>query len=254
MSHFKLNLDLAVPRYSGRAGRDVPATNVDAGSDALLALDRRTTLKWLGAVMLAAKVELASPASRLTPKSTGKSAGARGYGGDPDLRQPSVPWPRTLSQEQLLIVARLCDVLLPDDGRSPAASAVGVHEFVDEWVSAPYQEQQQDRAIILRGIDWIASWTAARSAKPFHQAPRELQVELFEQLVEQQQAGESKSEVAAFLPRLRYIAVGAYYTTEAGIADLGHIGNQPMAGDYPGPTPQALEHLQQVLRRLGLSL
>jgi len=239
MSHFKLNLDLAMPRYPVRAARDV----------SLLTLDRRTTLKWFGAAMLAAKVELASPASKLVSISA-----RQGYGGDPDLQHPSVPWPRTLSKEQLLIVAGLCDVLLPDDGRSPAASAVGVHEFVDEWVSAPYQEQQQDRAIILRGIDWVERQTALRSSQPFHRAPREFQVELFDRLIEQQKAGESKSEMATFLPRLRYIAIGAYYTTEAGIADLGHIGNQPMAGDYPGPTPQALEHVQQALRRLGLSL
>lgn len=220
--------------------------NLTDGDD-LLTVDRRTTLKWLGAAVLAAQTTLASPASKLLPK-------ASGYGTDPNLVNPSVPWPRTLSRAQLLTVASLCDLILPDDGRSPAASAVGVHDFVDEWVSAPYPDQQQDRAVILRGLDWVAAQSMRRARKPFHQAPAQFQVELFERLHGRRQPAPEFTDADQFMPKLRYIAIGAYYTSEAGIADINHIGNTPIAGDYPGPTPEALEHLRQALKRLGLSL
>lgn len=248
MSHYKLNLSLAVPSVAVMPRQETPITNcgIETG-EGLLVVDRRTTLKWIGAVVLAANTELASPATKLVPT-------ARGYGGDPNLTQPVVPWSRTLTKEQLLIIAGLCDVLLPDDGRSPAASAVGVHDFVDEWVSAPYPEQKEDRATILSGIDWVKTQTAQRTSQPFHQVPKALQIELFEKLGTLQKPDAGSGDVGAFLPRLRYIAIGAYYTSEAGIADLGHIGNKPMVGDYPGPTAEALEHLHQTLKRLGLSL
>ena len=48
------------------------------------------------------------------------------------------------------------------------------------------------------------------------------------------------------------MVVGAYYTTDPGSADLGYIGNVPIAGEYPGPSTEALEHLDRVLAQLGL--
>jgi hypothetical protein len=219
----------------------------DRNTDDLFTVDRRTTLKWLGATILAAHAQLASPATKLAPK-------ASGYGTDPNLVNPSVPWPRTLSRAQLLVVASLCDLLLPDDGRSPSASAVGVHDFVDEWVSAPYPDQQADRTVILRGLEWLTVQTTQRAQVTFDRAPRALQVELFERVFGKRQPAPDFTAADQFMSKLRYLAMGAYYTSEAGIADLNHIGNTPIAGDYPGPTAQARDHLQQALKRLGLSL
>jgi hypothetical protein len=44
---------------------------------------------------------------------------------------------------------------LPADANSPAASAVGVPAFIDEWVSAPYPDQQQHRGVIRGGLAWL---------------------------------------------------------------------------------------------------
>lgn len=209
-------------------------------------IDRRTTLKWLALTVLASNVRLASPASSVAPL-------ARGYGTDPDLVKPTVPWPRTLSSEELRTVAALCDLLLPDDGSSPAASAVGVHEFVDEWVSAPYPDQQADRKIILAGLEWVERQARQSAGSSFHEVSPAQQIELFERLIGKREPKAQFDGSADFYPRFRYICLGAYYTTEPGIAALGHIGNQPIAGDYPGPSPEALEHLNRALRRLGLT-
>ena len=38
-------------------------------------------------------------------------------------------------------------------GSAPSASSLGVPDFVDEWVSAPYPDQVKDRPIILDGKD-----------------------------------------------------------------------------------------------------
>jgi hypothetical protein len=58
----------------------------------------------------------------------------------------------------------------------------------------------------------------------------------------------------AFFRRFRYVSVGAYYTTAAGTADVGYIGNVPISGEYPGPSDEALAHLATVLDELGLEL
>ena len=49
-------------------------------------------------------------------------------------------WPLTLTKEQRATATALCDLIIPADDTSPAASSVGVVDFIDEWISAPYPE------------------------------------------------------------------------------------------------------------------
>ncbi len=57
-----------------------------------------------------------------------------------------------------------------------------------------------------------------------------------------------------FFSGLRALVVGAFFTSPEGIRDLGYIGNTPIYGDYPGPTPEAMVHLESLVENLGLSL
>ena len=52
---------------------------------------------------------------------------------------------------------------------------------------------------------------------------------------------------------MKFLTTGAYYTSEQGIEELGYVGNVAIQGDYPGPTKEALAHLEQVLADLKLS-
>ena len=62
---------------------------------------------------------------------------ATGYGTDPDLHHPTVPWPSTLTPHQLQLTTVLADLILPGMPGSPAPSVLGISDFVAEWVSAP---------------------------------------------------------------------------------------------------------------------
>ena len=66
---------------------------------------------------------------------------------------------------------------LPADERSPSAADLACHDFIDEWVSAPYPRQQRDRKIILAGLNWLDQ-----------QATEQNQAETFLQLEPAQQA------------------------------------------------------------------
>ena len=174
-----------------------------------------------------------------------------GYGADPDLVNPVMPWQRTMNDAQLALTAALCDVILPADDRSPAASAVGVHEFIDEWVSAPYPQQQVDRALILAGLERLERRSRDQFTANFWTATSAQQVSLVEAIADGGTGGSTSRDTAFFI-RFRYLAVGAFYTTAVGIEDIGYTGNVPISGDYPGPSDEALAHLSGVLRQLGL--
>ena len=225
-------------------------------------VDRRTTIKWLAATMLAGGCsrsdrfvgEEIPPAADEALLGVARAASGGGYGGDPDLLQPHVPWPRTMTGMQLETTASLADVILPADARSPAASELGVHEFVDEWVSAPYPRQRADRETILDGLEWIEYQCRAQHGAPFVASSNAQQIAIVDAIADSDRVAQEHQRYAAFFDLFRYLVVGAYYTTDAGMEDIGYIGNMPIDGPYPGPDEAALEHLASVLNSLGLRL
>src|SRR5438477_11006220 len=113
-------------------------------------MDRREAIKW----MLAASASV----SLLDAKAFGRAPSLAGYGTDPKLLEVYKPgdfWPLTFTSEQRRTVATLCDVIIPADKHSPSASQLHVHDFIDEWISAPYPRQREDRKLILDGLDWL---------------------------------------------------------------------------------------------------
>jgi hypothetical protein len=157
-----------------------------------------------------------------------------------------------MTEAQLNATAALGDLILPADDLSPAASAIGVHEFIDEWVSAPYPDQRIDRVLILEGLEWLERQCRERFDTSFANAAPASQSELIEIIAHPENVDVELARQALFFGRFRYLAVGAYYTTQPGIDDIGYIGNQPIAGDYPGPGEEAMNHLSMVLQQLGL--
>ncbi len=181
---------------------------------------------------------------------------AVGYGTDPNLVQPvAEPWPRTLNDAQLKLLDVLADILLPADGETPAASQVGVSTVVDHWVSAPYPLQQQHRSVVLAGFDWLQREAERRFNVAFVQATAPQQLGIIDDIAfELPPAGTPFHQPAQFFALLRRLVTGAYYSSPQGLKELGYQGNVPIAGDYPGPTQAAMQHLNKQLDRLGLHL
>src|SRR5258706_11474040 len=123
-------------------------------------MGRREALKWVGAALSAYPMLDWNAFSAATP-------GIKHTLSDPDLLHPGKLWDRTLTKEQLKTVAALCDVIIPKDDKSPSASTLGVPDFIDEWVSAPYPTQQADQKQIIEGLTWLDAETKKRFEKSF---------------------------------------------------------------------------------------
>ena len=227
-------------------------------------VDRRTTIKWLAATMVAANTGCASNTrsvgEEIPPRPAGALLGVAeapngvAIGTDPDLMNPIVPWSRTMTGMQLETSAKLCDLILPADDQSPAASAVGVPDFVDEWVSAPYAAQQNDRELILPGLEWLEQQSRASYDASFTEISEEQASKLLDRIAWPDRIAPALAEQGRFFERFRSVTVGAYYTTATGMVDIGYIGNVPIGGDYPGPSEAALAHLAGVLETLNLTM
>jgi hypothetical protein len=205
-------------------------------------VDRRTAIAWVAAV------GAALGGTGVVVWGNGrKQPSRRGYGTDPKLVKPEpAPWSRIMTREQLQAAAILADFILPASGGAPAASALGVPDFIDEWVSAPYPDQVKDRPIVLDGLNDL-SWQAQRRfGVGFLAATPAQRSEIMAGL-----PTSSKPAAKAFFKKVRNLVVGAYYTTPAGFKDIGYIGNVARQAD-PGPSPEVLAVIEAQLKKLGL--
>ncbi len=205
--------------------------------------DRRTTIKW----MFAAAVSMPLLKRRASAQEVTAQPSVHGYGSDPDLTKlyrPGEFWPLTLSPAQRRTAAALCNVILPDDGRSPNAESVGVVDFIDEWVSAPYPHQLEDRPIVLEGLAWMDAESLLRFEKYFAELTGSQQHAICDDICYEPNAKAKFARAAAFFTRYRDLTVGGFYSTPAGWKDIGYIGNVPLPA-FAGPPPE-------LLRKLGL--
>jgi gluconate 2-dehydrogenase subunit 3-like protein len=211
-------------------------------------MDRRTTIKW----MLAASA--AWPASRGVAGQAARSEtllrppAVPGYGTDPDLVAPHKRgefWSLTLTGAQRRLAAVLSDLIIPADGHSPSASAVGVVEFIDEWVSAPYPRQQRDRPVVLSGFTWLDAEGARRSGREFAELDAAMQTAICDSICDASRATPERREAANFFALYRDLTADAFYSSPAGRKDLGYIGNVPLTS-FDGAPPELLKKLNLI--------
>ncbi len=206
-------------------------------------MDRRDAIKW----MLTAAASIAVLKSDTLAADAAAPSG-KGYGTDPDLLKEYKPgdvWPLTFTDPQRRTAAALCDVIIPEDAKSPSASALHVHEFIDEWISAPYPDQQRDRPVVLEGLAWINAEAQKRFGNDFSNLVRKQQTMICDDICHVPNAKPAFKKAAQFFRKFRDLTAGGFYTTPEGMKDLGYIGNVPLP-EFAGPTPE-------VLKKLGLA-
>jgi len=212
-----------------------------------MSLDRRTTLKWMFAAA-ATVPSLQALAYASQPQARDVTANQAGYGTDPDLTKewkPGGPWPLTLGVAARLTTAALCDLIIPADDVSPSASSVGVVDFIDEWISAPYPQQRADREIILPGLTWSEAEAQTRFSKAFAALDQPQKEAIANDICNAAKAAPQFATAAKFFAKFRDLTAGGFYTTPVGMKDIGYVGNVPLA-KFDGP-PLA------VLKRVGLA-
>ncbi|HSM08544.1 MAG TPA: gluconate 2-dehydrogenase subunit 3 family protein [Gemmatimonadota bacterium] len=214
-------------------------------SDGDSTMDRRTVLKLIAAAAAAPSVfacetpDAADPAAPSSPSSNPLAAGTPF---DPDLLDPVVPWERSLTEPELETLAALCDLIIPADERSPAASALGAHEFIDEWVSAPYEAMERDKVLVRGGIVWLDAESNRRFGARFVELTGSQQSAICDDICYGEEAEPEFRSASRFVDKVRDLTATAFYTTREGMQDLGYVGNVPLA-QWDPPPPEALRHV-----------
>jgi hypothetical protein len=203
-------------------------------------MDRRTTIKW----MLAAAASVPSLRFAIAGDAPARDVAWNqpGYGTDPNLLTDWTsggPWPLTLTQNARATAKALADLIIPADGVSPAASSVGVVEFIDEWISAPYPQQRGDRPTVLNGLLWIEAESQKRFQKTFPALDDTQKSAIADDICSTKSKPEF-ADAARFFARFRDLTAGGFYTTPVSMKDIGYTGNVALE-KFDGPPLEALK-------------
>lgn len=222
-------------------------------------MDRRTTLKWV----LAAASAMAGPQSVYAAAGKGTHAYEHdhddpipdlpvkdGYGTDPNLTKiykPGELWPLTLTGPQRETARVLSDLIIPADAVSPSASSVGVVDFIDEWISAPYKQQRTDRVSVLKLLKWLDKEAAKRNGpgSTFAALSEAKQTAICDDICLIAKAKPTHVEAARFFARYRDLTAGGFYSSPQGRQDVRYVGNVPLT-HFDGPP-------LEVLKKAGLA-
>ncbi|MGM9487450.1 gluconate 2-dehydrogenase subunit 3 family protein [Ideonella sp. YS5] len=208
-------------------------------------MDRRESMQWMLAAAAAGGPAWTSAA--VGPTRTRRDAHA-GIGTDPDLvktYRAGELWPLTFTAVERRCAAALCALIIPADERSPSAADLQVHVFIDEWVSAPYPRHVKDKAMIRQGLAWLDGESRRRFEHDFAGASVEQQRAICDEICWAEKAAPERAAQATFFARFRDLTGGGFYTTPAGMADLGFAGNVPLER-FDGPPAE-------VIRLVGLA-
>ena len=135
-------------------------------------------------------------------------------------------------------------LILPADEDGPGAVEVGVVDFIDEWISAPYPVQRRDRGLLLPGLAWIDAEAKRRFGNGFAALKPAQQTAICDDICYLPKAKTEHRLAAEFFARYRDLTAGGFCTSPQGRTYLLYVGNTPLPR-FDGPPPE-------VLKRVGL--
>jgi len=200
---------------------------------------RRDALKVLGAAavlpMLAGlpgEVEAqgapaagAPPRPAATQQPPAVRTGPRGDAWDPDLINPKKDPTRKLTAAEMATLAALADVIIPADAKSPSATAVGAHHYINEHVSAAGDSYARDLVRVRGGVSWLNLESQKRFSRSFVRLTAAQKTAICDDICYPAGAKPEFQAGARFFSLVRNLVATGFYTTDVGMKDVGYVGN-----------------------------
>lgn len=191
-------------------------------------MDRRTTLKLLALAPL--PVVAGCEWSSEDVQHAHERATAAQAAGDGSLQ--------FFTEHEMETVQVLADLVLPADERSGSATDLGVPQFMDYFIA-----QQASMQVPMRGgLAWLDAHSRRRFGHPFLEATQEERISILDEIAYPNDAAPEVQHGVAFFNRFRDLTASGFWTTKAGMEDLGYMGNT-FVEKWEGAPPAEMERL-----------
>jgi gluconate 2-dehydrogenase gamma chain len=210
---------------SSQYGVVPPSEESELGSDQPAGLPRRGVLAGIAALALAGPIPLAEAqhvhaAAAADTKVTG-----------------GIYKPKALTQHEFDSLRKLSEIIVP------GATKGGTAEFVDLLSS----QNPEMLAIFTGGLGWLDIEMKRTCNATFLAAKPEQQTAMLDQIAYKKNETPELAAGIRFFVWARRLAVDAYYTSPAGIKELGYLGNKGMK-EFTVPQ----EAIDYAVKRSGL--
>ncbi len=143
-------------------------------------------------------------------------------------------------EHELVTIAVLCDIILPNNHPNGGALDAGLPDFVEFMV----KDREQYKLPVRGGIAWLDSYSIENFGPDFINISESQRLSICNEIAyPDNQASELQAGIS-FFSLMRNLTLTGYYTTELGFRDLDYMGNTPNVWDGVPET---------VLRRHGKS-
>jgi len=129
--------------------------------------------------------------------------------------------PKGLNVHEYKTLEKLADFIVPAEDGSPGAVAAGAPEFIDLLAS----QNPELLVIYTGGIGWLDRTVQRYHGTDFLGATREQQIMLLDLIAYRKNESPELGPGIHFFDWARRMVVDAYYTSPAGIKDVGYMGN-----------------------------
>lgn len=133
--------------------------------------------------------------------------------------------PQALNPHEYAALRRLADLIIPADAKSKGALDAGAPEFIDFLCS----RNEELKAIYTGGLAWLDAEMKRRYSAVFVKAQSAQQTALLDLIAYRKNASPELNAGIQFFEWARNMVTDAFYTSRAGMADLGFMGNGAMS-------------------------
>ncbi len=127
--------------------------------------------------------------------------------------------PKALTQHEFNTLAKLCEMIIPGASRGGAA------DFIDLLCS----QNREMQTIYTGGLAWLDFAMQRDYTRNFSAASAEYQRAMLDRIAYRVNETPELAPGIRFFDWARRMTVDAYYTSAAGIQELGYLGNRGMA-------------------------
>jgi gluconate 2-dehydrogenase gamma chain len=166
--------------------------------------------------------------------------GTEGVTPDAEAQQPAAYRPKQFTPDEWRLVRLLANYVIPRDGHSGSATEAGVPEFMDFILG----EYPNNRAWMKNGLGWVNAECRRRFGHGFVSCVDVQRRTLLDAIAYPAKAAPEMKPGVDFFNNFRNMTASGFFSSRIGIADLGYVGNRPIA-QWDGTPPE-------VMKKLGL--
>jgi gluconate 2-dehydrogenase subunit 3-like protein len=160
-----------------------------------------------------------------------------------EVKKTGVYKAKFFTEHEYKTLEKLADLIIPADDHSPGALAGGAPEFIDFLCS----QCPELAEIYTGGLAWLDHQMKKRDSASFIAAAPERQTAMLDLIAFRKNTSAELAPGIHFFDWVRNMTVDAFYTSKAGMDDLGYMGNSAMS-EFHVPA----DAIEYAVKRSGL--